>query len=224
MRVLVLPIVFVLLSVLLLQPVLAATIPNASIVSTASQGNFSWAATNTTASQVAGNITHTSFFLNSTTYRWAGLFGNVSGNIVLGDAGSNSIFTWSAEGVLVYASDTQPNWTNVVDANEADVVSRYSFLGENASDRYTETFTGASEDISSSVFSITSDYAPAFSSGGTPWKTYSLSDGVNIIFAGLVKPDGDFNYRGGISDFQMILPEGGHDSSPTTYNLYVELT
>ncbi len=214
--------VLALLLALLLAP-LVLGIDNASLTSVSQRGNYSWSATNTTGFQVAGNITHTSFFLNSSTFRWAGIAGNVSGNIVLGDAGTHALFSWSSSGILVYASEAQPDWSSVVDATGADVIRHYSFLGEQAPDNYSLTFRGPAEDISSLTFNITSDYAPARSLGGAVWKTYSLSDGVNIIFAGLVKRGGDFNYRGRITDFQMILPENGHDSTPTTYNLYVEL-
>ncbi|RME31300.1 hypothetical protein D6789_03100 [Candidatus Woesearchaeota archaeon] len=214
---------FVLLVLVLLLAHSVLAVSNASVSNFTQEGNYSWNATSISGTQVSGNITHTSLFLNSTTYRWAGISGNVSGNIVLGDAGANALFTWSSSGILVYASEAQPDWNSVVDATKDDVVSSYPFLGEGAPDNYTGTFTGAPEDISSITFSITSDYAPALSNGGTPWKTYSLSDGVNIIFAGRVKAGGDFNYRGRITDFQMILPENGQDTNPTTYNLYVEL-
>ena len=173
----------------------------------------------------AGNISIISIDTNASTYRWAGVLGNVSGNIVLGDASSNQMFTWTGEGRLIYASTAGSiAWASLADAVVGDMPA---YLTSGASDNYTQTFTGASENIGSGIFStISSDYAMTNNNVATPtWKTYSLKDGgSNLVWAGLVSAAGT-SYAGDTTDFQMIIPEDGTagNLATTSYNLWVEL-
>ena len=172
----------------------------------------------------AGNISYTNLSANLSTYRWSGIMGQVSGNIVLGDASSDVLYSWTAEGRIVYASDGTPTWGSLADASATNVLSIANWLeGVNVSDNYTNTFTGASENIGSDIFSsISSDFAQT--NGASTWKTYSLWDTTNLVWAGLIEEDGT-SYDGTTVDYQMIIPENGTSNNQvaTTYNLWVEL-
>ncbi len=175
----------------------------------------------------AGNISQANVDANMSTYRWAGLVGNVTGSIILGDANEDVMFEWSAVGNLVFASQSATvTWTALADAAPATVVSAYTYLTTGMSDAYDTTFTEAAENIGSNIFTtLTSDFALTWNNESTPtWKTYSLTDGSAIVFAGLVSEDGT-DYAGNTIDYQIILPEDGTAGNivTQTYNLWIEL-
>ena len=207
---------------LLVSAAFAADPGEATITGTASVGSFSTTSADTV-DLTSGNIYTSNLTTSQATFRWSGLFGNVSGNIILGDSDSDILYQWAASGNLVYASTAgAPVWSTLADATVAEMPV-YLTTG---SDNYTGTFTGASESIGSNIFGgvTDSDFATTLSSGATTWKTYSLWDATNLVFAGKVVEDGTA-FDASTVDFQMIIPEDGTagDASASTYNLWVEL-
>ncbi|MGM5480089.1 MAG: hypothetical protein ACQESC_01380 [Nanobdellota archaeon] len=205
----------------------AATPQGANVESNTDEGEFA-GVTAGTVDVTDGHIYNNDLNTTMSTYRWSGIYGNVSGNIVLSDDDSDVLYDWTAQGRLVYASEGTPDWTTLGDAVEGDVTTAYAHLGGTDSDNYATTFTGTSEDIGSGLFSINSDFAQTYDNETTAsWKTYSLTDGSsNIVFAGLVQPSGAASYKGSTVDYQMIVPEDGTvatGTGTTTYNLYAEL-
>ncbi len=202
--------------------VAAATPGEADISNVADKGEY----LKTSADSVnleAGNITYADVETNMSTYRWAGLFGNVSGNIVLGDSSNNVMYQWTAQGKMVYASTAASvTWTSLADATATDMPA---YLTGAYADNYSQTFTGSSENIGSNIFTtITSDYAQT--NGGSGWKTYSLWDTTNLVWAGPVVAGGQNAYDGATkAQYQIILPEDGTagDTTVQAYNLWVEL-
>jgi hypothetical protein len=178
---------------------------------------------------VSGNITAANLDSNQSTYRWAGLMGNVTGKIVLGDSSQAMLFNWTAKGNLVYASNSSSiSWGSLADAVEADLTAtQFAFLATSASvnDDYSDTFIGGSQSIGSTIFNLNSDYATTASAGASVWKTYSLKAGTAIVFAGKVVEDGTPYNNIGTTDFQMIIPEDGTSNNyvATSYYLWVEL-
>ena len=178
----------------------------------------------------AGNITVANLDTNMSTLRWAGVFGNTSGNIILGDSDGNQLYVWTAEGNLVYFANAAVEWTSLQNANEAEVVAEFPYVGGAIADNYTTTFTGATPaNIGSNIFTtLESDYAETLSAGGNTWRTYSLRDGTGaFLFAGRVDV-GNQAYDGSPADFQVILPDDGTGTSggtgtPETWDVYVEL-
>ena len=178
----------------------------------------------------AGNITAANLDTDMSTLRWAGVFGNTSGDIVLGDSDGNRLYEWTAQGNLVYfASAATVEWTQLQNADEAEVIAEFPYVGGAIADNYTTTFTGAQESIGSNIFTtLESDYAATFSLGGAAWQTYSLRDGSGaFVFAGRVQT-GNQAYDGSAADFQVILPDDGTGTmggagTPTTWDVYVEL-
>ncbi len=219
---------FSVLAILLLSmgTVYAAEPGEADISGVVQEGEYLMTSTDTVTIE-AGNVTRADVETNMSTYRWAGLYGNVSGQIVLGDDDENTLYSWTAKGNLVYASSASSiAWSSLADANETTVTGIATWLsGTNYADNYTTTFTGASQSIGSSIFSISSDYAQT--TGGSGWNTYSLWDTTSLVWAGKVVDGGQAAYRSaaGPVQFQMILPEDGTSGNTVTqaYNLWVEL-
>jgi hypothetical protein len=205
------------LAILATTAVLAAEPSDAQVTNEADLGEYVFSSTDADVTVDSGNITYADLNTNLSTYRWAGLLGNVSGNVVLADSSDNYMFNWASAGLLVYASTAAaPVWSTLADVTVANMPA---FLTGTSSDNYTETFTGASESIGSNMFTISSDFATTQSTGATVWKTYSLWDTTNLVWAGKVVDDGT-SYSGTTVDYQMILPS---DDTATTYNLWVEL-
>ncbi len=206
--------------------VAAQAVPGgADVASEVDRGAFTVPAPGSATVQ-SGNITLIEIESNASTYRWAGLIGNVSGNIVLGDSNNYQMYTWTGEGRMVYASTAGAiTWSALEDETGPDVISSLAYLGLGA-DNYSATFNQAAENIGSGIFStLTSDFAYTRNSAGVgTWKTYSLTDTTNFVWAGRVIEAGD-SYAGDTVDFQMIIPEDGTggDAVSTTYNLWVEL-
>lgn len=177
-----------------------------------------------TASVLAGHVHTADVDSNMSTSRWAGLLGSVTGNIILGDGSNNELFSWAGSaGNLVYASTAAaPVWASIADAAVGQMPALLT--GGSDSDNYTSTFVGGSESIGSNLYSVSSDYATTLSSAASVWKTYSLWDTTDLIWAGKVVEDGT-SYSGSTVDYQMILPEDGTagDTAATAYNLWVEL-
>jgi hypothetical protein len=176
----------------------------------------------------AGNITVANLDTEMSTLRWAGVFGNTTGSIILGDSDNNRLYEWTAEGNLVYFANAAVDWTALADANQAAVEAEFGWVAGTLSDNYLATFNNTvPEDIGSNIFTLSSDFAETISTGGTAWKTYSLTDGSAFVFAGLVDPLNEA-YDGTPADFQVILPNNGTDTNggagaPETWDVYLEL-
>ncbi|HIQ49782.1 MAG TPA: hypothetical protein EYH56_01160, partial [Nanoarchaeota archaeon] len=89
-------------------PIAMAAVPGgASIVGTAQdKGEFPAPS----AGQVdvdAGNITLVNITTEQSTYHWAGIYGNATGKLVLGDAQSNRMYEWVAKAKYVYFDDDE---------------------------------------------------------------------------------------------------------------------
>lgn len=182
-------------------------------------GNFPTATSTDSVDLTSGSITQANLNTTQSTFRWVGLLGNVTGNIVLGDSASNILYQWTARGNIVFASEAATiNWSGLV---AGSVANAPGYLTTTASDNYTNTFDAAPTLLPSNIF--TGITAPAAETTGG-WETLHLYDGTENIWAGIVR-DAVASYRGDTVDFQMIIPEDGvgGDTTPTTYNLWVEL-
>lgn len=216
------------LGLLTIGTALAQTVPSgAEIVAQSDQGQMADIVAETVDLE-AGNILNADLNTNQSTLRWAGLYGNASGTLKLADSSEFTMYTWLALGRVVYASAVgAPAWENFADAAKADVVGIYDWLEpDSLSDSYDNTFDNVAEPFDSELFEgETSDYALTYDDTGTPtWKTYSFWDTTNIIFAGLVDPQGT-SYTGQLVDYQMIIPEDGtnQNDAATPWTLFMEL-
>ena len=173
----------------------------------------------------SGNIYGINMTSVQNTYRWVGIYGNVSGTIVLADSTGKSFFNWSgAKGVLVYASNANSiNWAGLTAASATDMPTWLNDTG--ATDNYQSTFTGASTNIGSQIFTtVSAPYAEPYPTASA-WKTFSLSDGTNLVWAADVNDGGASTYNGQTAQFELILPENGTagDETTTTNYFWLEL-
>lgn len=175
----------------------------------------------------AGNITLLNLSSTQQTFRWVGLYGNVSGEIKLGNSQSNVLYSWTAIGKYVYASTASSiSWTTVNISNLTGILTAFPYL-DNGSDNYTLTFdtTGT---IDSEILGVIPNVPTAvtYNSTGSPiWPTYSLMDGTNVLFATQVNASGNNAFSNETVNYQMIIPENGlgQNTLPTEYYLWVEL-
>ncbi len=177
----------------------------------------------------SGNVTNVNVTSIAITTRWAGFFGQVSGEIFLGDSSGNKFFEWTVSnvtGAVVFATNTTvSDWTNsnIVAANNS-VLPPY--LKTSASDNYNNTFNATDTFSSLSITESNTSYTETFQNGtrGT-LRTYALHSTADdaLIFAGIAQDNAEsFKTNGTTStktDYQLLLPA----QSITTYNFYLEL-
>lgn len=176
----------------------------------------------------AGNITSANLDTNTSTFRWVGLLGNVSGTLVLGDSADNLLFTWTAAGNLVYASEAAGiDWPNVAERSAVQLDADYAYLS-GASDSAQDTFldTANNGELGSNIVTLGGNAAQANTSSGT-FATFALYDSTNAanVFAANVSATAVTGFNGQQIQYQMVLPEDGTgaNTSATTYYLWVEL-
>lgn len=183
-----------------------------------------------------GNIFTADIDSNVSTVRWAGITGNVSGNLVLGDVNNNSLYVWSGtESLYVYATEnTQTiDWAGGLSAAASgSVTTQFTWLATSASvnDDYLDTFTTTTGTLSSNIFGSIATVPNMFSEDGAgasaTWETMALEDSGNqVVFAGTVVDAGAQNYKDVASQFQMIIPElgGQGNEGATDWDLWIEL-
>ena len=202
--------------------------------SSAVNSNTSYAPSDSAGSSAAtgGNITQIDLSVSTSTSKWQGYYGNVSGGITLANSdNSKKMYAWtnSIAGEVFATQDDNMNtskWTGLTNRTGANIDTNFS-LGS-ASDNATNTFVNESSSITvagtpyggignSSVMTYNSSNAPT-------WETIALANSTspaeaNYVFVGVINDDGEA-YNGANADFQMIVPVSG---SPTYY-FYVELT
>ncbi len=179
----------------------------------------------------AGHTYLTNLTTEQSTYHWAGIFGNVTGKIVLGDENNFKMFSWDAIGQWVYASTASAlDWTNSWSAATCSVLdSAFSFL-TGASDDCAHTFTTTDNFTSEATGQSVTNTIEAQTYDNTTtayWKTMAAQEGsspTNVVFIAPVET-GHKSFNNQTVQYQMILPENGGngDTSPTQYYLWVEL-
>ncbi len=199
----------------------------------------------------AGNVTGLVLVDIALTKAWAGYYGNVSGTIVLSDAGSNNLYTWAIASPTgeVYASNgSGVSWSIVNCVNlTANKSSNYpmnqstleAFFGiavtdgDGVNETFNSTFGDTAGFYVSSTLIDDTDKCPMLfthTSGAyqtTNFKEVLLTDNSSVIFTALLN-DSQTGFKGGteLFDFQMLVTEDGHgaqSTSLTNYYFFVEL-
>jgi hypothetical protein len=192
---------------------------------------------NGTVNVVAGNIYSEEFTSTEKTYRWVGLWGNITGSIQLRTT-SNSFRTWPVSTVTAgsvlyattYASGIDPtsfSLTNVTFLNQADVV--YGYL-TTVTDSISNTYIGVATFQSPSMQTGITTNTSVLDSGS--WVNYmirrtssTISDESDVIWAVEVDP-GQTAFNSQLADYELLLPEneevGDGEGTLTTYYLWLE--
>ena len=197
----------------------------------------------------AGNVSELYINHSKVTDGWQGYYGNVTGQIVLDDALNNSMYTWelaNPEGEIYATRDSDGvSWTagNIVCATISHIETEETTLNFNLGtgqdvDGINETFSltthpqinvsgngFAADQCNHSVATYVDDTADS-TRAFNETLLYSTSDSA-IIYTALIYPGGSDGFKSGNTnyDFQMLVPEDGHDGdvSVTDYYFYVEL-
>jgi hypothetical protein len=189
----------------------------------------------------AGNVTEMDLAATIITQTWQGYFGNVTGNIVLGDANNNTMYNWdlTSPSGQIYATRTGsvPTWTSIRCANITNVGSEETALGvtqATAADSVNNTFFNTTSFTGFYVGTVnintTQDcYAVRLhNSTGVPSTTnfaeVLLHDNTNLVYTTILDKNA-VGFDNAPHDFQMIVGENGHngDTTSTAYYFYLEL-
>ena len=198
----------------------------------------------------AGNVTSLTITATKITSRWQGYFGNVTGNISLGDANNNLLYNWidaSPQGEIYAVNDSAvPEWGDVFCFNFTNNLSdgqpivqhfngtdleRTLGMDPSDSDGVDETFnrTYAGEfQVGSVTIGATSGCSVVSLNvdDGYQEQTFNevlLTDNRSTIYTSLLENSAT-GFQGAPVDFQLIVGENGDISEPSNYYFYVELT
>jgi hypothetical protein len=198
----------------------------------------------------AGNVTSLQIVATKITSRWQGFYGNITGNISLGDSSSNTMYNWmeTAPRGEIYASNgsTTPVWSEVFCFNFSNnlgpgqpIVQRFNGTGlentlglgpldaDGVDETFNRTFTGSFQVAGNTIDSTDSCRTVALNvNGGYQEQRFEevlLTDNHSIIYTSIIE-NSQTGFQGAPVDFQLIVGENGDTPEPTNYYLYVELT
>jgi hypothetical protein len=193
------------------------------------QSQSGWTNTNQSAVSIAiegGNISNVDLSTNTSTARWAGAYGNITGNIILGESGETSfMYTWSVSnadlGEVCVSQDSAPTWANFAATTgaEVDTVFGFSTGDDQAVDFFTDT----------SVVLTVSGTTPITTTGATTLGSWEFGAAE---FTGSPAAEADFafcanisqqatDYKGHAVDFELMFPTT--TGAVDTYYFYLEL-
>ena len=175
-----------------------------------------------------GNISNAD--LNSTTLtgRWAALFGNVSGSVLLGDDASHIVYTWgwnaSNGGIVCASTNSTLSSFLAFPGYSSEIDNAWGFSGM-AGDSANNTFTGRNCSMDYGPTTISgADYADTGVPGGfetCAFKSYTTPDKAGLLFCSDIINGGQL-YNGQSGDFEMIVPTTP-GTNPETYYLYMSV-
>ena len=178
-----------------------------------------------------GNVTEVDLGTNASTEKWAGFFGNVSGELVLAEAGTGPyMYRWTYDvgsgGTVCASIGDNPVWTFAAIASGViDAVTAWDFPVADA-DSATRTMTNTSGQVTLEG-ALQPASASLTSEGGTTWQTVAYGTGGAttkdaLIFCVNITEGGD-NFKGGDSDFQLMAPTNSTVDTTEEYFFYLEL-
>jgi len=190
-----------------------------------------------------GNIYNATFSVAEQTYRWAALWGNVTGSIVLRTADGSQLISWIIEQVqnesVIYATTNDgtlnpSNFNSFSNANLQNTDTAYGY-DVDVTDSITNTYTGVanfqSPSMNSPVVANTTilqatwtNYVFRFNSSEVP---ASYPGGRDYVVWAVETVDDQASFYGGLTaDYQLLIPEnqevGQGKGTPTTYYFWME--
>jgi len=201
-----------------------------------------WSQSSSGASVTGGNVYNATVSTNEQTYRWAALWGNISGQIVLNNEDGNAVISWVISQIqdasVVYATtyDGTLDPTNFASFNRLQLNNTDKAYGYDpfVTDSISNTFTNYANFQSPSmdnpvvanttvlesvwtnyVFRLNSSDVPASYPGGQDY----------VVWAVGVQNDQN-SFYGVTADYELLIPEneevGQGEGSPTTYYFWLE--
>lgn len=176
-----------------------------------------------------GNVTEVNVSGTQLTTKWAGFYGEVSGNLRITDASAAVFFEWTVSnvsGAVVYATNgTVTDWSDS-NINAMNYSNAPTHLGNvSATDNFTNTFNFTGAFSSASLAEASTAYAQTFVGGddSSTFLTYALvstADDV-AIWAAVAEEDSTSFQAGNTVDYQLLA--GTLDGSNTDLSFYFEL-
>lgn len=225
--------------------ILSLRLGTTSVIAAPGGTNIAYNNTETYTPQPAAGITtaggtFTTLLLNTTTQtmRWKAYAGNISGKLTLDDGGNYTIYDWTLAMISgeVFASRSNSiAWSDINCSNRTNIYSEENSMNisESNDDSINKTFKNTihkgfvvgDQLIRNSTCPAIATYINDTSQAPLENSTFQeimLHDGTNAVFATLLEPNiTGFNNQK--YNFQMILPEKGIPSAPTTYYFFAEL-
>ena len=180
-----------------------------------------------------GNVSDVDVSTGQSTEKWAGAFGNVTGDLLLAQVGdSNFLYTWAYSaadgGEVCVSANNNPTWSLI--GSVVTIAQIDSYLGFTSADADSATNT-LTESGSFSIGGITQGAAPAVTTNtgvATTWQTGALNvsstatDVTAFAFCVNISNNGA-NYKSGTSDYQAIMPTDDTEGPGVVDNYYFYL-
>ncbi len=191
-----------------------------------------------TAPAQGGNVSEIDIDAIVVTTAWAGFYGDITGEIVLGNSGNDKFYNWTLTSVdgLVYGTRAASiTWDNVVCADGTAISTENTYLGVSSTDADSveNTFTQRDHPAlvitdSNTVSTDTCNSTFAFSSGiaqTSDWVQVLLHDGGSNIVYSTATNDSTTGFDGSAYDFQLLVGENEKTGSigATDYYFWVQL-
>lgn len=169
---------------------------------------------------LSGRISAANVSSVQSTDDWAGIYGNASGDISLGDETGDVLFRWPAEPDLIFAANDTVSWSEI---RQADLTAVDEYFGiQDQSDSAVNTFEEERNyEFNGIELSDTPSVRTYNASMEQEWVTSILSDGETPVFLGEARSDNQTSFDGKISDYQMMVP--AREREGTTYSMYMEI-
>jgi hypothetical protein len=201
-------------------------------VGPSSRANYSNTSSATTGVQ-AGNVTELNLTGTSITDHWAGFYGDISGNMTLGDSSGHSFYDWtginSAAGEVYASTSNAVAWSGIGCIDIAEIANLETSLGITATDadRVNQTYTtSAHPDFTVGGVSISGCNSTNANTDAGPSATafyqILLSDtGGDAVYTTLIN-ESTTGFDAVAHDFELLVGES--DSLGTTpLYFYLEL-
>jgi hypothetical protein len=181
----------------------------------------------------AGNVTQLNIDQTRLTEIWQGFYGNVSGRIVLENAGSATFYDWQSAAITgeVYATRGQvANWATINCTNSTywDLEETALNIPTAATDGINETFNAtAHPSFAVGAKTFGANVCPStrpYTSGGLPGNYYNIllnSNATNVVYTSILA-DNSVGFDGSNVDFEILVPTDKL-TGLSTYYFYVEL-
>ena len=203
-------------------------------VGASSQMNLTnWSSSATTAAE-AGNVTQINLSGQSITTHWAGFFGDVSGNLTLGDSSGNVFYDWTGigtpEGEVFASTDNSLNWSGIGCASAAEISTLDTALGIDGTDADSVNATYDSNSHPSLTIGAVSGISGCNSTNAyidsgqdaTSFYQILLTDTEGDEVYTTVINDSTTGFDGVSHDFQLLVGESDAGGTTAMY-FYIEL-
>lgn len=192
------------------------------------QSQSGWTNTNQSAVSITtegGNVSNVDLSTNASTARWAGAYGNITGNLVLGEDGVTSfMYTWTVSnadlGEVCVSQNAAPTWANFAVTTRAEVDTAFGFASgdDQAADFFTDasavlTVGGTTPITTTGATTLGSWQFGAAEFTGTPGES-------DLAFCANISQQAT-DYKGHAVDFELMFPTT--TGTQDTYYFYLEL-